>query len=267
MFQDIILGAIQGITEWIPVSSKACVIAARVHLFHNTDSLNELINYALFLHLGTCLAAIIYFREDIGKIFKACANFNDKGSEGRKVLVFLAIVTLLTAFGQVLVNKASDLAHSAPHAKAAITCIIAALLIVAGFLQLKTKITGKRTSNDITLMDGIVLGIVQAFACLPGLSRAGTTMAALSFRNFDKDQMLKLSFLMSIPVILLGNIIKNHHMILAARSEWIGVLASFAVGMLSIGLLMNFAKKVNFGGFLIFIGSILAVATVLGAID
>ncbi|MEI6438540.1 MAG: undecaprenyl-diphosphate phosphatase [Candidatus Omnitrophota bacterium] len=267
MFENIILGAIQGITEWIPVSSKACVIAARVHLFHNTGSLNELINYALFLHLGTCLAAIIYFREDIGKILAACGHFKDRESEGRKVLVFLAIVTLLTAFGQVLVTKASDLAHSAPHAKAAITCIIAAMMIVAGFLQIKTKQTGKRTSNDLTLKDGIILGMVQAVACLPGLSRAGTTMAALSFRGFDKDQMLKLSFLMSIPVILLGNIIKNHHLILAARAEWVGVLASFVVGILSISAMMNFAKKVNFGAFLIFIGSILAVAAVLGAID
>ena len=138
---------------------------------------------------------------------------------------------------------------------------------MAGFLQLKTKSTGKRAAKDLTIMDGIILGLTQAFTCLPGLSRAGTTMAMLSFRNFDKEQTLKLSFLMSIPVIILGNIIKNYHMMLAARVEWLGVLVSFAVGMLSIGLLMNFVKKVNFGVFLIFIGSILALATVLGAID
>ncbi|MBF0595565.1 MAG: undecaprenyl-diphosphate phosphatase [Candidatus Omnitrophica bacterium] len=267
MFENIILGAIQGITEWIPVSSKACIIAARIHLFHNTGTLNELINYALFLHLGTALAAIIYFREDIAKIFSACGDLKNPASEGRKILIFLVTVTVFTAFGQVLVTKASDLAHRAPHAKAAITCIIAALLIVAGFLQLKTKTEGKRETKDLTLIDGIILGIVQAFTCLPGLSRAGTTMAALAVRNFDKEHTLKLSFLMSIPVILLGNIIKNHHLLLSARSEWLGVLTAFVVGMLSIGVLMNFVKKVNFGGFLIFIGSILAVATILGAID
>lgn len=267
MFENIILGAIQGITEWIPVSSKACVIAARIHLFHNSGSLNELINYALFLHLGTCLAAIIYFREDILKILKSCAKLNDPESEGRKVLIFLVTVTFLTALGQILVTKASDLAYRAPHAKAAITCLIATLLIVAGSLQLRSAATGKRQARDLTIVDGIILGLVQAFTCLPGLSRAGTTMAALSLRNFDKEQTLKLSFLMSIPVIILGNIIKNHHMLLAARAEWIGVLVSFVVGMISIGALMAFVRKVNFGGFLILIGSILAAAAILGAID
>ena len=267
MLEHIILGAIQGITEWIPVSSKACVIAARVHLFHNTGTLNELINYALFLHLGTALAAIIYFREDIGQIVRACATMKAPASEGRKILIFLATVTLLTAFGQILVTNASDLAHRAPHAKTALTSLIAALLIVTGFLQLKTAVTGKKETKDLTFMDGVVLGLVQALTCLPGLSRAGTTMAALSLRNFDKEHTLKLSFLMSIPVILLGNLIKNCHYLLAARIEWLGVIVAFAVGMLSIGVLMNFARKVNFGGFLIFIGSALAIATVLGAID
>ncbi|MBF0388403.1 MAG: undecaprenyl-diphosphate phosphatase [Candidatus Omnitrophica bacterium] len=267
MIEHIILGAIQGITEWIPVSSKACVIAARVHLFHNSGTLNELINYALFLHLGTGLAAIVYFRADIARILLACTRFNEPESEGRKVLLFLFTVTLLTAFGQVLVTKASDLAYRAPHAKAAITCLIATFLIVAGFLQLKAKAAGKRTPKDLNLIDGIFLGIVQAFTCLPGLSRAGTTMAALSLRNFDQEHTLKLSFLMSIPVIVLGNIIKNHALLLTARTEWLGVLAAFIVGTLSIGILMNWVKKVNFGVFLICIGSLLALATILGAID
>ena len=267
MFEHIVLGAIQGITEWIPVSSKGCIIAAKIHFFHSTDSLNDLINYALFLHLGTCLAAIIYFWTDIKKILVAMTNLKGPASEGRNILYFLVIVTLFTAFGQVIVTKASDLALRAPHAKRAIMAIIAGLLIIAGFLQIKTKITGKRTPSDLTLVDGTFCGIVQAIACLPGLSRAGTTMAALSFRNFDKENTLKLSFLMSLPVILLGNIIKNHHMILAARSEWVGVAVSFIVGILSIGALMNFARKVNFGGFLIFIGTILATATLCGMID
>jgi undecaprenyl-diphosphatase len=267
MFEHIILGAIQGITEWIPVSSKGCIIAARIHLFHSRASLNDLINYALFLHLGTCLAAIIYFRNDIGRILNACINFKTADDHGRKILLFLIIVTAMTAFGQIIVTKASDLALRAPHAKAAITGIIAGMLIIAGFLQLRTITTGKRTPEDLTIIDGIICGLVQAIACLPGLSRAGTTMAALSFRNFDKENTLKLSFLMSLPAILLGNIIKNHHMLLAARAEWIGVAVSFGVGILSIGALMNFARKVNFGGFLIFIGAILGTATLLGLID
>lgn len=267
MLEHIILGAIQGVTEWIPVSSKACVIGAKIHFFNSQASLNELINYALFLHLGTFLAAVVYFRRDIMHVLQACSPKASPGSEGRRILVFLFLVTLFTSLGQLLVNGVSDIAHRAPHAKTAITCIIAALLIVAGFLQLKASNTGKRSAGNLTVLDGVLLGLVQALACLPGLSRAGTTMAALSFRGFAKEETLKLSFLMSLPVIFIGNIVKNHHLLLTAGSAWIGVLTAFGVGLLSINALMAFAKKVNFGGFLIFIGSILAIATITGAID
>jgi undecaprenyl-diphosphatase len=267
MLEHIVLGAIQGVTEWIPVSSKACVIAAKVHFFHSTDSLNELINYALLLHLGTFLAATVYFWQDIKKILQAMVHPQTAEPEAHKILIFLLITTGLTGLGQFLINAFSALAHSAPHAKAALTGIIASLLIVAGFLQLKAPTDGKRTPKDIRLADGIFLGLVQALATLPGLSRAGTTIAALTFRNFDKEYALKLSFLMSLPVILIGNVIRNYRAILAFGPQWAGVLVAFIVGILSIGLLMNFARKVNFGAFLIFIGSILAVATMTGALD
>jgi undecaprenyl-diphosphatase len=267
MFEQIILGAIQGITEWVPVSSKACVIAAKVHLFKNTGSLNELINYALLLHLGTFFAAVIYFWTDIKAILTSAFKPHEPESEGRKILVFLLITTALTALGQLIINKVDALAHSAPQVKVLITLLIASLLIVAGFLQLKTKTAGKRTPRDLTPMDGIFLGLTQAIATLPGLSRAGTTMAILSLRNFDKENMLKLSFLMSLPVILIGNIIKNYKVFTTFGIEWVGVLTAFVVGVFSIRALMAFARRVNFGAFLIFIGSILAVAVLCGFID
>ena len=135
MLEHIILGAIQGVTEWVPVSSKACVIAAKIYFFKDTGTLNELINYALFLHLGTFFAAAVYFWADIKNVLKAIFSPKEDNVEGKKIFVFLLITTALTALGQILINNVSAIAYSAPKAKAAITCIIAALLIVAGFLQ------------------------------------------------------------------------------------------------------------------------------------
>jgi len=267
MIEQIVLGAIQGVTEWIPVSSKGCVIAAKLHFFGSQDSLNELINYALFLHLGTFFAALVYFWKDVKNIFIALVSPQSAEEGSRNILIFLILTTLLTALGQFIVNGASALAHSAPHAKTALTCLIAALLIVAGFLQLKTKSDGKRTPKNIVILDGILLGIVQAIATLPGLSRAGTTIAALSFRGFGKEDALKLSFLMSLPVILIGNIVKNYHMLFTTGPHWIGAIVAFGVGIISIGALMNFARKINFGAFLIFIGSVLTIAVIAGLID
>ena len=267
MFEQIVLGAIQGITEWIPVSSKTCVMLAKIHLFQSKAPVNELIQYALLLHLGTFFAAVLYFRKDITALFKAMAAPHKTDSATKNTLIFLTITTVLTGLGWFLTEKVSMLTHGAPRAKAALMSIIAALLIVAGFLQIKTQTTGKRTPKDLTVLDGIILGLVQAIATLPGLSRAGTTIATLSFRNVDKEDALKLSFLMSLPVILIGNIVKNYKAFLSLGVEWVGVLVAFVVGILSIGVLMNFARRVNFGGFLIFIGSIMALATILGILD
>lgn len=267
MLEHIILGAIQGVTEWIPVSSKACIMVAKVNLFQSQETLNELINYALFLHLGTFGAAVAYFHKDLLGVLKALLNPAKADQESKKILLFLTITTLLTALGQLLVSGASSLAYSAPHAKAALMLIIAFLLIIAGFLQIKTRSDGKRAPKDLTIVDGIILGLIQAMATLPGLSRAGTTMAGLSFRNFDKEYTLKLSFLMSLPVIFFGNLVKNHETLLSAGPHWMGALTAFLVGVLSINALMNFARRVNFGVFLVMIGMILMGATLFGALD
>lgn len=267
MFEQIVLGAIQGITEWIPVSSKTCVILAKVHLFKSTASANELLNYALFLHLGTFLAAVIYFWKDIIEIIKAMAVPKETASDGKKILVFLFLTTTLTGLGWILNHKLSAITQSFPKAKVALMSIIAGLLIVTGFLQIKTKATGKRTPADLTVKDGIFAGLAQALATLPGMSRAGTTMAALAFCNFDREYTLKLSFLMSLPVILVANILMNYKAFLSLGVEWIGVLVAFVVGIISIRAIMAFARRVNFGGFLMFIGTILAIAIVLRAID
>jgi undecaprenyl-diphosphatase len=267
MLEQIILGAIQGITEWIPVSSKTCVILAKIYLFNSHATLNELIRYSLFLHLGTFFAAVVYFRNDLMSICQAMVLPKKADPETRKILLFLIITTVLTGLGLLFTNQISTLAHGGKHAKAALMSGIAALLIVTGILQIKAKTTGRRTPKDLVILDGILLGLAQALATLPGLSRAGTTMAALSFRNFDQEHTLKLSFLMSLPVIFLGNIVRNFHMILTVGPHWIGAITAFVVGILSISALMRIVRKVNFGVFLILIGAILAIATIAGVVD
>ncbi|MBF0122560.1 MAG: undecaprenyl-diphosphate phosphatase [Candidatus Omnitrophica bacterium] len=267
MFEQIVLGMIQGITEWIPISSKTCVILAKIHLFKSHASANELLSYALFLHLGTFFAAVIYFWQDIVEIIKAIASPQKPSSDGRKILIFLLVTTILTGLGWILNHKLAAITQSFPRAQVALMSVIAGLLIVTGFLQIKTKTTGKRTPTDLTIKDGLFAGLAQALATLPGMSRAGTTMATLAFLNFDKEYTLKLSFLMSLPVILVANILMNYKAFLTLGIEWIGVATSFVVGILSIRAIMAFARRINFGGFLIFIGTLLAIAIMIRAID
>ena len=268
MFEQIVLGAIQGVTEWIPVSSKSCVIAAKEHFFHDPSPYNVLLSYALFLHLGTLVAAVIYFWKDIVGMFRSVgAPQKAENADAFKLLIFLVITTALTGLGLFVVKGVTFLAYSAPNAKRLITSLIAAFLIVTGFLQWKVTAQGKRTTKDIVVPDAILLGIVQALATLPGLSRSGSTIAALAFRKFDKEYALKISFLMSLPVIFIGNIVLNYRAFFHFGVEWVGVLTSLVVGLLTVRAVMRLTARINFGGFLIAVGSILAIAAISGALD
>ncbi len=271
MLEQIILGAIQGITEWIPVSSEGMIMLAKTHLFHSEESANVIINYALLLHLGTFFAALIYFWKDIVSVFKAlpslCPCCQDKAcstpsSDTHQLMVFLTLTTFISGCLGLLVVKAfAELVHRAPHATTAITLLVAACLFITGFLQFKATSIGKRTDKDLKPADGILLGIAQGFATLPGLSRSGTTIAILLFRNFDKKQALRLSFLMSMPLILIGNIILNYKKLFMISNMWLGIFTAFVVGLVSINLFMKITEKINFGLFLMIISGLMVVST------
>lgn len=264
MFEQIILGAIQGITEWVPVSSEGCIVLAKTRLFHSTEPLNELINYALLLHLGTFFAALVYFRKEIMAIFKSCINFKDSSEETRKLLIFLLLTTVISSgLGLMIVKLFTGVLQRFPKSGSAITVFVGCLLLVTGFLQAKAKDAGTRTFRDIQVKDGILLGIIQGFATLPGLSRSGTTIAALILTKFDKQYALKLSFLMSMPLILFGNIILNYKHFTHIGTSLVGILTAFVVGIISINALMAFAQKVNFSIFLFIFGTLMIISTLI----
>ncbi|NLE65102.1 MAG: undecaprenyl-diphosphate phosphatase [Elusimicrobia bacterium] len=265
MLEHIILGAIQGVTEWVPVSSKTCVMLAKTHLFGSQESTNELLRYALLLHLGTFGAALTFFWKDILGAFRAIVPGRSAETKDRKVLLFLITTTILTGIGLVLNQHFALLVHRAPNAKTALTGLIGIMLLITGALQIRTARLGQKTSANLSWIDGVLLGMAQALATLPGMSRAGTTMAALSWRGFDQEHTLKLSFLMSLPVIFAGNILLNYRAFLVLDERWIGVLSAFGVGLLSVRGILTWAKKVRFGLFLVGIGGILLTATALTA--
>ncbi len=264
MLEQIILGAIQGITEWVPVSSEGCIILAKTKLFHSAAPINQLINYALLLHLGTLLAALVYFRNEIAGVFAAICNYKESAEGSRKLLLFLALTTVISGgLGFMVVKLFAGVIYTFPKAGAALTIFIGCLLWVTGFLQWRAKDTGTRTVNDLRVHDGILLGILQGLATLPGLSRSGTTIAALLLTKFDKQQALKLSFLMSMPLILFGNIILNIKHFTSVNVSLVGILTAFIVGLASINVLMKFAQKVNFSIFLFFFGSLMILSVFL----
>jgi undecaprenyl-diphosphatase len=252
MFEAVILGIIQGITEWIPISSEGMIALVKVKVFHSSANLQDIIYQALFLHLGTFFAALIYFRKDIIALTKALFSYKRSDEGTKKTFFFLFLTTLVSGLlGFRLLVAMNDLQIYFEAPGKIIMILLAILLFITGMLQIHTKNKGIKDATSLKPTDGLLLGIIQGFAVLPGLSRSGTTIAGLLMRGFDKTVSLRLSFLMSLPLILAGNILLNFRHIQWSAENFVSLIVSFAVGLLSISLLFKIAQKINFGIFVV----------------
>jgi len=252
MLEGIIFGIIQGVAEWLPVSSEGLIVLVKVNFFEGS-ALSDTVRFALFLHLGTALAAIVYFKKELADIFKTLFNYKKASKENKKIFDFLFVSTLISGvFGILLLKFLSGAEDTLWRSADIVNFTIGAFLIITAFLQLKKrKVISHKTSKDLKKSDGIVLGFVQGFAALPGLSRSGLTVASLLLRKFDEEHALKLSFLMSVPIVLAGNIILNIKDFSLSYENILGFLFSFTFGLATIHILLKIAKKINFAYFIL----------------
>ena len=260
MIEQFILGMIQGVAEWLPVSSEGLILLAKTNLFAGDEGFMLTIRQALFLHLGTFLAALLYFRLEVITLIKSLFSYRKQPAETQKLLTFLIISTLLSGvLGYLLLLGVGKMSDHFEQTGRSITLLIGLLLIITGSLELKAKRGGYKEISELTLLDGVLLGVAQGFAALPGLSRSGLTVSALLLRKFNKKASLKLSFLMSLPIVLGGNIALNSDLWQWPPETYTGLVASFVFGLLTIHLLLKLADKINFGIFVL----IFAALTIL----
>lgn len=265
MLEQIILGTIQGIAEWLPVSSEGILVLVEKNILHSGDGIEVIIQKALFLHLGTFLAALVYFRKDVFSLSKAFFRYKSAENNKKKLLKFLIITTLLSGLLGVLLLKGlagldKRVSYSTQiYGAQIITLLIGCALLITAFLQIRVSKKGCKKVDQLTDSDGILLGLMQGLAAVPGLSRSGLTVSILLLRRFDDACALKLSFLMSLPIVLGGNIILNLNHLAFSIEQVVGLLFSFVFGLLTINLLLKLAKKINFGYFVLFFGLLVIV--------
>jgi len=266
MFEYFILGIIQGIAEWLPVSSEGLIVLVKTNFFPGSESgsLEEIIRLALFLHFGTFLAALVYFRNDVIRLLQSIVRYKSQTTETQKLLIFLIVTTLISgSLGLALIKLLSHVAGQFETQGKVITFAIGCLLLITAYLELKSSKKGYREINNLTLVDSLLLGVTQGFTVLPGLSRSGLTVSALLLRKFDKAHALKLSFLMSLPIVLAGNIILNLKDLSWSLDAMAGLASSFIFGLATIHILLKIAQKVNFGYFVLFFGVLTIIAAVI----
>ncbi|MFH1787502.1 MAG: undecaprenyl-diphosphate phosphatase [archaeon] len=268
IFQQIILGIIQGITEWLPISSSGFVTLINSNFFGITD-IGFLLHSALFLHLGTFLAALIYFRKDILQLTRSLFKYKYQDETTKKTLKFLIIATIISGIiGLIVLQTLMSFESQLQLTGKTITAFVGGLLLLTGIIQIKSKNIGLKKERQIKNSDSLFLGFVQGLASIPGISRSGITISTLLLRKFEDTTALRLSFLMSLPIVFLGNIILNFQDFtkIATITSIYGLLASFVFGLLTISGLMKLSKKINFGWFiLIFALIMLASVFVIGS--
>lgn len=262
MFDWIVLGLIQGVTEWLPVSSEGALVLAQVYLLGSTAGVGELIRTSLWLHMGTWLAVVIYYRRDLWKLSRffllsAGASQGRNDTERDPVINFLIVATLISGvLGFGLLKLLEGVDSQVELAGKTVTIGVGVLLLVTGWLQLRSSgKKGGRKESEMNNGDSAVLGVAQGLAAMPGFSRSGLTVSALLLRGVNKESALRLSFLLSVPIVLAGNILLNlGEGVFFTLPAMAGLLAAFVSGFVTIHLMMKIAQKVNFGYFVIGFG-------------
>ena len=273
----IILGALQGVTEWLPISSSGQGMTVMINLFGLDPE--AAFSFSIYLHIGTLFAVILRFRHEVKEIISSFTGFRVNRFTGfrknifnpeYRLALFLVISTIATGIVGIPVYTLLKQNFEAWHGDLA-TALIGVLLILTGFIlyisergKKNPKSTGNKKIGNSTLLDMLIIGAAQGFTIFPGISRSGITIAALLFRKFEQEDALKISFLMSIPAVIGANIldianINNFDPLVI----FAGIAAAFVTGYLTIDVLMRFARSVRFDVFCVVFG-ILALLLVPG---
>lgn len=244
MLKYIILGIIQGIAEFLPVSSSGHLVIMQ-NLIGVTE---EALAVSVVLHLGTSLALVIFFFRDILNLLR---NF--------RVLSYIIIVTLITGIIGMSGKGFFERLFDSPR-------LVSIALIVTGIILILTRKFMQAKRRALNIKDAFILGLTQGVAIIPGISRSGITISTLLFRGLDRETSFRFSFLASIPAIFGAAILEAKDIHLAGNMQagnlMIGFIVSLLTGLLSLKILkaiLGKAKLYYFGYYCI----IIAVITLL----
>ena len=247
MFEVIILAIIQGISEFLPISSSAHLIIFR-DVFGIGASINPDIALAfdIALHFGTAMAIIVYFFKDFWNMAVKGLTKGIKDDEG-KIMWYIIVATIPAAVIGVLFE---DIIEEVVRNQ---FWLIAICLIVMGIIiYVLDKISkSEKTIKNMTIKDAIIIGLSQMFALIPGFSRSGTTIATGRFLKLKREDAAKFSFYLSTPVVLGATVLfvlkEGFSLIIDNFAIFsVGVLVAFIAGLLCIEFLLKYLKKNDF---------------------
>jgi undecaprenyl-diphosphatase len=255
LIQTIILGLIQGLTEWLPISSTG-----HLRLTEHFSGLEVPILFDVLLHVGTLMVTLLFFRKDIRNILVALGKWDFKTENG-KLIPLIIVGTIPTALIGVIFGNAIEALFSN-------LLPIASAFVICGVALYSSKI-GNEKKESISYLEALAIGTAQGVAIIPGISRSGLTIAVALLLGTKREKAFKFSFLLSVPAIIgaLGLTSYEQHEALAlAGVGWteilVGVAVSIVVGYFALSLLKKIVihKKFYFFAFYCWLLSIVLIA-------
>ncbi len=259
IWQALILGFAQGLTEFLPVSSSGHLVFLQSVM--NVDLGDLEMFFDIILHLGTLVAVCAIFWKDILNLFK----------KPFKTLIYLIVATIPAAIAGLLLEDWIDKVFYGG-------AFLAAGFLITAIVLFATEIYAKKSAKALPLCWRVTvpMGLAQVVALLPGISRSGSTIAAGTFAGGDREQISHFSFLMSIPVILgsfavsllkglVNGEIQSSFQIGGANFGWciaVGFIASVIAGLLAIKVMLKAIKNANYKWFSLYL-VLLAIACII----
>ncbi len=238
------MGIIQGLTEFLPISSSAHLVITPYILDWQIPA-QEAFIFDVLVQLGTLLAVIVYFRKDLYNIiigvFNGIKNKHPFSEPSSRLGWLLVLATIPAVIGGALFKGFVERAFSNPLATGLLLFGTAALLVIA-------ELVGKRNRQveGISWIDALIIGLFQVISLLPGISRSGSTISAGMIRNLERPSAARFSFLMSVPVMLgagtlaIVDLIKLPSFSVQIPSLVVGFITSAVVGYLTIRWLLAY---------------------------
>ncbi|MFD1597508.1 undecaprenyl-diphosphate phosphatase [Halobellus rarus] len=240
------IGALQGIFEWLPISSEGNITVVLTALGQNPTAA---VSYALFLHLGTAVSATVYYRNELRGVLETVPSLElRRPFSSSPTAAFLGVATIASGVTGLAAYAALERLVTA-FTGGVFIVVIGVFLVFTGILQRVSSAAALGDKDTPDFLDALLVGSLQGLAILPGVSRSGVTTSVLLFRSHDGQTSFQLSFLLSIPAALGGGLLAAPDTGLVGVSADTALLAlgtAAVVGYLTIDVLMRVVRRVSF---------------------
>jgi undecaprenyl-diphosphatase len=243
-----VMGALQGVTEFLPISSSAHLILLP-WLFGWQDPLLNSLTFDVALHVGTLVAVVAYFWADWMALLKAVPQLTRPQQSQPAMMVWAVVIaTIPAAIAGILFQDPIEAYLRSPLQ---IAVVLAVMGVVIAFIDRRSAVTRELTS--LTWRDAVWIGLAQTLALMPGVSRSGATMSAGRALQFDRAAAARFSFLLSMPITLAAVVMKLSDLLAITGNDVvavvIGIVTSAVVGWLVIDLMLQWIRQIGFGWF------------------